>query len=201
MAHVSTATRATALFHIRATSSSPKRQEKTVNLPSFHPNPTKPEGRRLLSLSLLLLPFVQTPQYAIAGGMFDKYVKRKKLEPLEDYVPAVILTQLQIQDLEKSLEDEQPQYATCRSLLRSGPASSFRTNVRAVAEYASDGGMGKVATDSVDKCLSLLQTVPSDVLEKGKAIADAYRAPLFDDQPPEVDPELRQLESLLRIVV
>lgn len=234
-AHVSTSTTpATALFHTRAASSPPKRQEKPLNWPSFHdPQLKKSESRRLVSISLVLLPFLSPPQYAIAGG-FDKYVKRKKLEPLEDYVPAVILTQLQIQDLEKGLEEEQPQYAACRSLLRSGPASSFRTNVRAVAQYASDGGKGKVAFDSVDQCLraleeldslllhasrndpgasvklmkgqigtaltaldSLLQTVPYDVLEKGKAMADAYRAPVDDYEPMEVDPELKQLESIL----
>lgn len=34
---------------------------------------------------------------------------------------------------EKSLEFDQPQYATCRSLLRSGPAASLRVNIRAVS--------------------------------------------------------------------
>ena len=34
---------------------------------------------------------------------------------------------------EKTLEAEQPQYASCRSLLRSGPAASLRVNIRAVS--------------------------------------------------------------------
>lgn len=35
--------------------------------------------------------------------------------------------------VEKSLEGDQPQFATCRSLLRSGPAASLRVNIRAVS--------------------------------------------------------------------
>lgn len=51
-----------------------------------------------------------------------------------------------------------------------------------------------IAVDALD---SLLQTVPSDVLVKGKAIADAYNTP-EDDVPSEsLDPKLKQLESIL----
>ncbi|KAE8099929.1 hypothetical protein FH972_017873 [Carpinus fangiana] len=189
------------------------------------------ESRRLVSL--VLSHFLFVPNHAIAGGIFDKYVKKKKLDPLEAYVPAVILTQLQIKDLEESLEVDQPQYAACRSLLRSGPAASLRVNIRAVAQYASDNGNGKTASNSVDQCLraleeldslllrasrndteaslesmkgeinvavnaleSLLQTVPSDVLDKGKAVADSYR--IREDVEPEMlDREMQQLESIL----
>ncbi|XP_022756379.1 uncharacterized protein LOC111304130 [Durio zibethinus] len=192
------------------------------------------KSRRLVSISLLFSHLLLVPNYAIAGNFFDKYVKRKKLDPLEVYVPAVILTQLQIKDLEKTLEVDKPEYATCRSLLRIGPAASLRVNIRAVAQYASDAGNGENAFNDVDQCLraleeldslllhasrddpeasvksmkakigtalnaldSLLQTVPSDVLNQGKEIADAYRAPEEDIKPLELDPEMKQLESLL----
>lgn len=49
-------------------------------------------------------------------------------------------------------------------------------------------------------CSSLLQTVPSAVLDKGKAIADAYRAPVDDyveENAAELDPRLKQLEDIL----
>ncbi|GMI89367.1 hypothetical protein like AT2G26340 [Hibiscus trionum] len=195
------------------------------------------ESRRSVSISLFLSHVLLAPNYAIAAGSFmDKYVKKKKLDPLEAYVPAVILTQLQIKDLEKTLEvDDKPEYAACRSLLRSGPAASLRVNIRAVAQYASDAGNGENAFKDVDQCLraleeldslflhasrnepdasvkamkaqigtalnaldSLLQTVPSDVLNQGKEIADAYRAPDEDfQQPQELDPEMKQLELIL----
>ncbi|KAL5559538.1 hypothetical protein UlMin_035749 [Ulmus minor] len=193
------------------------------------------ESRRLVSISLLLSNLLLFPNESTAASIFDKYVKRKKLDPLESYVPAVILTQLQIQDLEKSLEVDQPQYDSCRSLLRSGPAASFRINIRAVAQYASEDGNGKTATDDVDQCLraleeldsmllrasrndrdasvksmkakitlaldsleGLLNTVPPDVLDKAKAIADSYRNSDEDYANPEIsDPELKTLESIL----
>ncbi|XP_050365922.1 uncharacterized protein LOC126784502 [Argentina anserina] len=193
------------------------------------------ESRRLVSvsLSLALSHLLFVPDYAVAG-VFDKYVKRKKLDPLEAYVSPVILTQLQIKDLEKSLEGDQPQFATCRSLLRSGPAASLRVNIRAVAQYASDSGDGKTASTSVDQCLraleeldnlllratrndagasvnsmktqtntalnaldSLLKTVPSDVLDKGKIAADSYRRSLEDVNVDISDPELKELQSIL----
>ncbi|WJX35408.1 hypothetical protein P8452_23402 [Trifolium repens] len=199
------------------------------------PPPSWKEGRRMVSISLVLSHFLLIPNRANAEGNFmDKYVKRKKLEPLETYVPAVILTQFQIKDLEKTLEGAEPQFALCRSLLRSGPAASLRVNIRAVAQYASDSGNGKTASNSVDECLrsleeldslllrasrndpdasvksmkakvrsafialeSLLQTVPSDVLSKGKVIADSYldREDVVETESP--DPDLKQLESIL----
>ncbi|XP_004501433.1 uncharacterized protein [Cicer arietinum] len=196
--------------------------------------PSWREGRRTVSISLLLSHFLLIPNRAAAEGSFmDKYVKRKKLDPLEAYVPAVILTQFQIKDLEKTLEGNEPQFALCRSFLRSGPAASLRINIRAVAQYASDSGNGKTAFNSVDECLrsleeldslllrasrndpeasvksmkakvksalialdSLLQTVPSDVLSKGKVVADSY----LDREEVETessDPDLKQLESIL----
>ncbi|XP_027355894.1 uncharacterized protein LOC113865497 isoform X2 [Abrus precatorius] len=192
--------------------------------------PTWREGRRVVSLSLVLSHFLLIPNRDAAhASILDK----KKLDPLEAYVPAVILTQFQIKDLEKTLEADEPQFALCRSLLRSGPAASLRINIRAVAQYASDSGYGKTAFNNVDECLrsleeldslllnasrndpeasvksmktkinsalnaldSLLQTVPSDVLSKGKAIADSYREPEHVETG-SLDPELKQLESIL----
>ncbi|KAK8933750.1 hypothetical protein KSP39_PZI015457 [Platanthera zijinensis] len=125
--------------------------------PNTSPSPhcrLPPVGRRPVSLSLLLLHCVSySPNRAIAGSPFDKYVKRKKLEPLEVYVPAVLLTEAQFKDLEDYLDVEEPKYDIGRSLLRSGPAASLRINMRAVAQYADDDGKGKTASDAVDRCL------------------------------------------------
>lgn len=194
-------------------------------------------SRRSVSIALLIFNCISIPTpphaFAASDGLLDRYVKRKRLDPLDVYVPPVLLTQFQIKDLEKTLEGDQPQYASCRSVLRSGPAASLRVNIRAVAQYASDSGQGKAATDDVDQCLraledldslllrasrndqqasvglmkakivvalgaldSLLQTVPSPILDKGKAIADAYRV-TEDDEPQKLDPEMKQLEALL----
>ncbi|XP_062210069.1 uncharacterized protein LOC133911716 [Phragmites australis] len=194
--------------------------------------PSEGVGRRAVSLAGVASWFATTVGRADASP-FDKYVKRKKLEPLETYVPAVLLTRDQFMDLDKSLKFEKPRYDESRSLLRSGPASSLRINIRAVAQYASSNGQGKAASDAVDECLraledldslllhasrndpsasvetmrskisvalgaldNLLQTVPSAVLDKGKAIADAYRTPA-DENADVFDPRLKQLEDIL----
>ncbi|XP_077230643.1 uncharacterized protein LOC143863771 [Tasmannia lanceolata] len=196
----------------------------------------KCETRRSVSIALLVFHCsFYLHKNANAGSIFDKYVKRKKLEPLEAYVPAVLLSQSQFKYLEKALEDDQSKYAISRSLLRSGPAASLRVNIRAVAQYAADDGKGKAAVDAVDRCLgaledldslllhasrsdptatvesmrakikiavgaldSLLQTVPSAVLDKGKAIADAYTTPSSEEDTPEnLDTDLKQLEAFL----
>lgn len=194
-------------------------------------------GRRAVSLAGVA-SWLATTAGGAQASPFDNYVKRKKLEPLEAYVPAVLLTQDQFRDLEKSLEFEKPRYDESRSLLRSGPASSLRINIRAVAQYASSNGQGKAASDAVDECLraledldslllkatrkdpsasvetmrskiavalgaldNLLQTVPSAVMDKGKAIADAYRTPsdgyYEEGNGAELDPSMKQLQDIL----
>lgn len=92
------------------------------------------EGRRLVNVALgVLLQWLAVPKDAVGASPFDKYVKRKQLDPLESYVPSVLLAGVQIKELEKSLEVDQPKYGDCRNILRSGPASSLRVNIRAVS--------------------------------------------------------------------
>ncbi|CAL9156122.1 unnamed protein product [Musa hybrid cultivar] len=216
-------------------SSATRRRGRCVASSSSPPSAT----RRTASIALLSLLCGSSahPDGADAVNLFDKYVKRKKLDPLEAYIPAVLLSRAQFEDLEKSLDTKQPNYDMSRFMLRSGPAGSLRLNIRAVAQYAAEDGNGKAASDAVEQCLrgledldslllqairnnptasvesmkskldtvlgaldSLLQTVPSKVLDKGKAIAEAYRIPGYqnDEGPPEdLDPEVKNLEALL----
>ncbi|CAN8284386.1 unnamed protein product [Cochlearia groenlandica] len=199
------------------------------------PPPSWTPSRRVISVSFFLSNLLLLPNDAMAdGSLMDKYVKRKKLDPLEAYVPPVILAQLQIQDLDKYLSVEKPEFEACRSLLRSGPASSLRVNIRAVAQYASDDGYSKTASSDVDRCLraleeldslflrasrkdsnatvdsmksqlgtalialdSLLQTVPSQVLDKGKAMVEVYRTPSQEEDYASDSSEIQQLQSIL----
>ncbi|CAA7019642.1 unnamed protein product [Microthlaspi erraticum] len=197
--------------------------------------PVWKQSRRVISVTFLLSRFLLLPNDAMAAGsLIDKYVKRKKLDPLDAYVPPVILAQLQIQDLEKFLNVEKPEFEACRSVLRSGPASSLRVNIRAVAQYASDAGNSGTATDDVDRCLraleemdslflrasrkdpnatvdrmksqlgtaltaldSLLQTVPPQVLDRGKAMVEVYRSPPSEQDTETDSSEIQQLQSIL----
>lgn len=161
---------------------------------------------------------------------------KKKLDPLDTYVPTVVLAQLQFQDVDEKLVGEKPEFSDARSLLRSGPAGSLRNDIRAVAQYADEAGDGKVASEAVDQCLSaledldslllratrdsgsasidtmkirvstavtaidkLLATVPPTILEKGKAIASAYRdqSTSMSDDNVGVDESPDELKGLL----
>ncbi|XP_042379311.1 uncharacterized protein LOC122036751 [Zingiber officinale] len=208
----------------------------SLPLPPPLPRDAPTSTRRAASIALLFLlgGFSAHSKRADAANPFDKYLKRKKLDPLESYVPAVLLSRAQFEDLEKFLDSKQPNYDISRSLLRSGPAASLRINIRAVAQYATEDGNGKAASDAVEQCLraledldslllnairndprastesmkgkldivlgsldSLLQTVPSKVLDQGKAIADAYMDPSYQSDKPAVsDTEITKLEAL-----
>ncbi|KFK32515.1 hypothetical protein AALP_AA6G252700 [Arabis alpina] len=208
-----------------------------VKLTSAQPSPPPiwRQTRRVISVSVsfFLSRLLLLPNDAMAASPIDKYVKRKKLDPLDAYVPPVILAQLQIQDLEQFLNVEKPEFLACRSLLRSGPASSLRVNIRAVAQYALDASDSNTASDDVDRCLraleeldslflrasrkdsnatvelmksqlgtalnaldSILQTVPSQVLDKGKAMVEVYRSPSEQDDLSDSS-EIQQLQSIL----
>lgn len=160
------------LLHVAAhpyTLLSSRRPRRPVRCSSSSPAPaTHRRSRRTASIALLVLHFVSSrPDLALAGP-FDRYVKRKKLDPLEAYVPAVLLTQAQFEDLEKTLDLEQPKYDFGRSLLRSGPAASLRVNIRAVAQYAADDGKGQTASDAVDRCLRALEELDSLLLNASR---------------------------------
>ncbi|BBM98859.1 hypothetical protein MPTK1_1g16780 [Marchantia polymorpha subsp. ruderalis] len=170
--------------------------------------------RRALLTALIggsISSFGNDAQASDVPGALSKYIKRKKLDPLETYVPTILLAQSQFQEVDGRLEGEASKFADARSLLRNGPAASLRTDIRAVAQYAAESGNERVASAAVDQCLSaledldgllfqasrsqdapiekmrqrlstavtaidrLLATVPAAILEKGKAVAKAYR--------------------------
>ncbi|KAE8687596.1 hypothetical protein F3Y22_tig00111013pilonHSYRG00205 [Hibiscus syriacus] len=180
-----------------SSSNSTTSKSKQFSVRSSASSPKWRKSRQSVSISLFLSHFLLTPNYATAGSFLDKYVKKKKLDPLEVYVPAVILTQLQIKDLEKTLEvDDKPEYATCRSLLRSGPAASLRVNIRAVAQYASDAGNGENAFKDVDQCLRALEELDSLMLHASRNEPDAS----VKAMKAHIGTALSALDSLLQTV-
>eukprot|EP00249_Psilotum_nudum_P003999 c17519_g1_i3 orf=107-706(+) len=124
------------------------------------PGLDNPFGRRQMAamhLSLVFLLAIGSDSDAEAIDLptgLKKYIKRKKLDPLDTYVAPVLLSQLQLQELELELLSENLEYADARSLLRSGPTASLRIDIRAVAQYALESGNDQGAFDAVDHCLS-----------------------------------------------
>lgn len=66
-------------------------------------------------------------------------------------------------------------------------------------QAVSNKSMRDKITIAIAALDSLLQTVPTAVLDKGKAIADAYRAPVEQNEgnSSELDPDIKQLEAIL----
>lgn len=83
----------------------------------------------MLLWSLIGITIINPPE-GKAG--LEKYVKRKKLDPLESYVPLVIqarelLGKVDLTDAKGS-----------RQLLRSGPFYGIRTCIRSIGDYAAE---------------------------------------------------------------
>jgi hypothetical protein len=65
----------------------------------------------------------------------DRYVKTRRLDPLESYVPSILLAQSQLRDIPDAVREAGVDVA--RVILRSGSFDGLRDNIRAVGEYAS----------------------------------------------------------------
>eukprot|EP00238_Polyblepharides_amylifera_P007587 CAMPEP_0196592962 /NCGR_PEP_ID=MMETSP1081-20130531/74296_1 /TAXON_ID=36882 /ORGANISM="Pyramimonas amylifera, Strain CCMP720" /LENGTH=273 /DNA_ID=CAMNT_0041916793 /DNA_START=201 /DNA_END=1022 /DNA_ORIENTATION=- len=180
-------------------------------------------GRRL-ALGGLAMGFILTSQLLSnsnpAHAGFDRYIKKKPLDPIETYVPSLFLTRDQYALIDSELTASAPldeRVDTCKELLREGPAGAMRDNMRSVAryvaeEFGADSKVGREATsaldsfiisvDSLDGALNaakrskkfsgpqvaatqahledvltsidkLLATLPTSVLVRSQAIADA----------------------------
>lgn len=149
-------------------------------------------SRRLAVVSAALVHFAggssfyAFPEAASAAGegggggfqkAFGRYIKKKKYDPLETYVPTVLLTMQQLREGRAIISDPESTrsaVAEVRSLLRTGPASSLRNDLRALEQYANEreGGGGSTG-DSVTNCLSVLGAVDSLLIQVGRASADA----------------------------
>eukprot|EP00850_Spirogloea_muscicola_P009891 SM000056S18009 [mRNA] locus=s56:633813:641862:+ [translate_table: standard] len=127
-----------------------------------------------------VVPPAGAAENSVIQKALSKYVKRKKLDPLETYVPTVLLAQLQLGDIEKRIGGEAPDFSGSRTLLRSGPTASLRTDIRAVAQYAEEAGGGPAARAAVDQCLSAIEDLDSLLLrgERDGPGASTQLAPL-----------------------
>ena len=155
----------------------------------------------------------------------EKYVKKKKLDPLETYVPLVTQARALLEKVD--LEDAKG----ARQLLRSGPFFGIRTCIRSIGQYAAerDGASSSqadqlvtdvfnafdnfdyhmrspdegrvVAREKLNKLIlsldSLLATVPPETMELSQQIiAKAEESGGVDDA--EASEDDRMLKSLLK---
>ncbi|CAI7888824.1 unnamed protein product [Closterium sp. NIES-53] len=108
----------------------------------------------------------------------SRYIKKKKLDPLESFVPSVLLTREQLLLVQAVVDDQasSPEDLNqARALLRAGPAGTLRGDLRALTRYAAEGAAaglaytpggdgyfpgspeaGAVASAAADRCLEAL---------------------------------------------
>ncbi|EFJ49401.1 hypothetical protein VOLCADRAFT_117192 [Volvox carteri f. nagariensis] len=77
-----------------------------------------------------------SPAHAAGPGL-NRYIRRKTLDPLETYVP-LVLEARGVLSQAKSLAAKD--VGAARELLRQGPFSGLRDNIRAIGEYAARDG-------------------------------------------------------------
>eukprot|EP00879_Flechtneria_rotunda_P023657 GHRR01025032.1.p1 GENE.GHRR01025032.1~~GHRR01025032.1.p1 ORF type:complete len:219 (+),score=98.76 GHRR01025032.1:374-1030(+) len=173
--------------------------------------------RQMLNTGILLTTVTALqPQAAYAG--LERYVKKKKLDPLDTYVPLVLEAKDRLAELQ-SVMAESP--TTARQMLRSGPFSGLRDNIRALGQYAADpaanGGSGipeKDATQLVSNFfralenydLTLYNVVRTAKQQKKKgddeAKADLDAAAALDQQAAaqQLQAAVQQLDKLIATV-
>jgi hypothetical protein len=103
--------------------------------------PTRRSTLLAATTSLLLLtspPAHAAQQQDSQNNRLNRYVKRKRLDPLASYVPALLLARAQLGDSGAAFAGGDP--ATARSLLRIGALDGGRESVRAVGQYATEAG-------------------------------------------------------------
>jgi len=125
--------------------------------------------------ALLLGAPLVTPAHANAKSFeegMNRYVKKKVLDDIDTYVPSVLLTRIQyasIADVVASDAPAQDRAATCRDLLRDGPAAAMRDNIRAVARYAVQEGSSQGVQETVDGILAsyfkAIDTIDSNLFQ------------------------------------
>lgn len=73
-------------------------------------------------------------QQSLVQG-FDKYIKKKALDPLVSYIPVILIASEQLEYVQLAAADLGCEET--RSLLRKGAFVGLRDNIRSVGEYSS----------------------------------------------------------------
>ncbi|KAK9839201.1 hypothetical protein WJX81_001001 [Elliptochloris bilobata] len=130
--------------------------------------------RLLMLLPPALLLMQCRPPAARAQGGLSRYIKKRRLEPLENYVPAVVAAREQLVACGSQL-DSKP--AELRKQLRNGAFLGVRENIRAVGEWAAAGRPGddqRQASQLVAAVFSTLQGFDQELdqaAREGRAVA------------------------------
>ncbi|GAQ79343.1 hypothetical protein KFL_000280480 [Klebsormidium nitens] len=111
-------------------------------------------------------------QNGLLNGALSRYIKRKKLEPLDSYLSQILLSDAQLQKLGDSIAGDAPDYPALRQRLRSGAFASFRTDLRAITQYSSEDGWGANVGIVADSSLMSLENLDARLLDASRTSAE-----------------------------
>eukprot|EP00898_Chlorokybus_atmophyticus_P004420 jgi/Chlat1/497/Chrsp103S01096 len=125
----------------------------------------------------------------------SQYIKKRQKDPIETYVPTVLLARGQLLAVEEALQLETPAYTAARSLLKEGSAATLRTDLRALAEYAAEADISSSAPKTAESCLSSLERLDIQLLTAARSIA-----PALDDMKANLMDAVAKLDIILATV-
>lgn len=123
----------------------------------------------------------------------QRYIKKKKPDPLYTYVPTVLQARAQ---LLKAGAVMQQDAQAARTLLRKGSFSGLRDTVRVLGEYAAQGGMSQAeAQRIVDTFLRSLQKLDDTIISSARS-----KTPVPESAGKEVEQAVQDLDRVLATV-
>lgn len=154
-------------------------------------------SRRIAAQALLTAAFALhgLPGLAVeesnsgARGL-SRYIKKKKLDPIDTYLPTVLQARKQLLKAGTVMK----QNATdARTLLRKGSFSGLRDTVKALGEFATEAGMPQQkAGQLVNNFLSSLQKLDNTLISSLRS-----KTPVPDAADKEVEQAVQDLDRLL----
>lgn len=129
---------------------------------------------------------------AVQRGL-SVYVKKKKLDRIDSYLPPLFLAKEQLVRVERIVESP----ADARSQLRSGSFSGLRENIRSVGEYVSrEKGDEKIGKKLVGTFFGELEAADFALLSASRS-EDGKRAELVVEARARLEGTIKALDDLI----
>lgn len=108
------------------------------------------------------------PPASTSNRGLARYIRKKRLDPLETYVPVVLSARSQLVSAGEVMATD---VAAARALLRQGAFAGVRDNIRALGEYAVQAGQTAAAAQLVPGFFTALNEYDQVLLAATKADA------------------------------
>lgn len=142
------------------------------------------------ALTMQSLPSLAAEEASTGARGLPRYIKKKKLDPIDTYIPTVLQARKQ---LVKAGTIMKQNASDARTLLRKGSFSGLRDTVKALGEFATEAGMPQdKAGQLVNNFLASLQTFDNTLISSLR-----NKTPVPDTADKEVEKAVQDLDRLL----